>query len=117
MERAQQLFSTMLTSLVNFKGKSIAALAVFFIVVLSCLTCAFGGPSKDHMHFGQFNRISGKIVLKEKAIEIGKGHVFRLVMKGKLGKSWLKSKFQKIAIKKFRQNDEWVINFQNTRAC
>ncbi len=99
MERTQQLFSTMLISLLSFKGKSIATLALFFLFVSSCLTYALAGPSKDHMHFGQLNRANGKTVSKEKAIEIGKGHVFRLVMKGKLGKSWLKSKFQNIAIK------------------
>lgn len=93
-----------------FRG--IFAPILFFFLVKS--NFAFSGPSKDHMHFNK-GVTNNRSISKTKAIELAQGHVFRLTMKGKLNRSWLRSKFLDIKKKMFYGKNEWVLRFKNEK--
>jgi hypothetical protein len=72
------------------------------------------GHSHGHVHKSNQKKVY-KAVSKEKALEIGKFHVQRLIADKKIATSWNTSKFDKIVKKKSKKSHEWLITFSNEK--
>ena len=91
----------------------------YLLLMLTFVTysqLSFSGSSGDHMHFNQMGRNqSDAKINNKKAIEISQQHVFRLVMKGKLDRGWLKSSPLDSIQKKYHGKNEWVTKIKNDK--
>ncbi|ATH07325.1 hypothetical protein BIY24_05050 [Halobacteriovorax marinus] len=82
-----------------------------FLIIMVCFSFSvLAGPGHDHGHSHSHSKNE---VSKERTGEIGRQHIQRLVKKGKLDSSWLKSTFNKSEKKVFGKNTEWVVTFNN----
>ena len=71
----------------------------------------YSGPGKGHYH----TDLRKKDIKNEQSIEIAKGHIFRLVMKGILNKSWNNYRLVSSEKKVFNGNKEWAVIFKNDK--
>jgi len=83
-----------------------------FLVTLTLTSISFAGPGGGHSH-GHSHSHDTPAISKEKAAELGKKHIQRLIKAKKLDTSWLNSKLDKSEIKK----NEWVVTFNNEKGA
>lgn len=83
---------------------------LYIVLITSILSLtSFAGPgAPGHSH-------EAPAIAKENTVAIGRYHVERLVKKGKIGKSWLNSEYEKTVKKTFGKRKEWVVTFTNSK--
>jgi hypothetical protein len=80
------------------------------LVTLLLTSICFAGPGGGHSH-GHNHSHDIPVMNKEKAGEIGRYHIERLIKAKKLVTSWKQAKFDKSVMKK----NEWLVTFDNEK--
>ncbi len=87
---------------------------LFLIGTLLFSFSNFAGPGHGHSH-GHSHSHGVPAVSKEKTVEIGQGHIIRLIKAGKIDASWKNSTYNQSVKKTFGKKTEWVVTFDNEK--